>query len=115
MSTTADVPTASTGTTTIVVAGTFPVDGSQAAALSAAANAMRVATLQEDGCIEYRFSFATDDANTMMVFEEWRDQDALTAHFGAPHMAIFQAAMAGFVSGAPVVDKFAVTGKGPLR
>jgi len=101
--------------TTIIVAGTFPVDGSQAAALLAAANEMRAATLQEDGCVEYRFSFATDDVNTMMVFEEWRDQDALTAHFVAPHMAVFQAALAGLVTGAPVVHKFAVSGKGPLR
>lgn len=106
---------ATTPDTTIIVAGTFPVDGSQAGGLSAAANEMRAATLAEDGCIEYRFSFSTDDANTMMVFEEWRDQDALTAHFGAPHMAVFQAAMAGFVTGAPVVNKFAVSGKGPLR
>lgn len=105
----------SASTPTIVVAGTFPIDGSSADAVVAAANEMRVATLGEDGCIEYRFSIATDDPNTMMVFEEWRDQDALTAHFGAPHMAVFQAALGGLVTGAPSVSKFAVSAKGPLR
>lgn len=105
----------SSDVTTIVLAGTFPIDGSQAAALATAANEMRAATLQEDGCIEYRFSFPTDDANTMLVFEEWRDQDALTAHFAAPHMVVFQAAMAGFATGASVVNKFAVSAKGPAR
>lgn len=99
----------------IVVAGVFPVDGSRAEAITAATNAMREATLQEDGCFEYRFSFAIDDPNVVLIFEEWRDQEALTAHFGAPHMAAFQQAVAGFVTGAPSVHRYEVTSKGPLR
>lgn len=99
----------------IVVAGAFPVDGSKVESITAAANAMRAATLAEDGCFEYRFSFATDDPNVVLIFEEWRDQEALTAHFGAPHMAVFQTQVAEFVTGAPRVDRYEVTSKGPLR
>jgi len=99
----------------IVVAGAFPVDGSKAAEITDAANTMRVATLQEDGCHEYRFSFATDDPNTVLVFEEWRDQEALTKHFAAPHMAEFQAKVGTFVTGAPTISRYEVTDKGPLR
>ena len=99
----------------IVVAGVFPIDPTKAEAITAAANAMRAATLQEDGCFEYRFSFAIDDPNVVLIFEEWRDQEALTAHFGAPHMAVFQQAIAGFVTGAPSVSRYEVTTKGPLR
>ena len=76
---------------------------------------LRKALLQEDGCFEYRFSFAIDDPNVVLIFEEWRDQEALTAHFGAPHMAVFQQAIAGFVTGAPSVSRYEVTTKGPLR
>lgn len=99
----------------IVIAGAFPVDGSKAEAITAAANTMRAATLQEDGCFEYRFSLAIDDPNVVLIFEEWRDQDALTAHFGAPHMAVFQQAVAGFVTGTPTLSRYEITSKGPLR
>jgi quinol monooxygenase YgiN len=99
----------------IVILGSFPVDGAQAEVISDAANTMRAATLQEDGCHEYRFGFATDDLNTVLVTEEWRDQDALTAHFSAPHMAEFGAKMAGFVTGAPELSRYEVSSKGPLR
>lgn len=99
----------------ILVAGVFPVDRAHEEAITAAANTMRAATLQEDGCFEYRFSFATDDPNVVLIFEEWRDQDALTTHFSAPHMAVFQKAVAGFVTGAPSMSRYEVTTKGPLR
>jgi quinol monooxygenase YgiN len=99
----------------IVVTGSIPVDGSQVAAITAAANAMRAATLLEDGCHEYRFAFAIDDADTVVVVEEWRDQDALNAHFASAHMAEFQAALATLVTGPPSVVKYEVSSKGPLR
>jgi quinol monooxygenase YgiN len=99
----------------IVIAGAFAVDGTQVATITAAVNAMRAATLQEDGCHEYRFSFATDDPDIVLIFEEWRDQESLTAHMSAPHMATFGAQMAGFVTGAPSLSRYEVTDKGPLR
>lgn len=99
----------------IVVAGSFPVDPTKVDAINEAVNTMRAATLDEDGCAEYRFGFATDDPNTLLIFEEWRDQDALTKHFSAPHMAEFGAKVASFVTGAPSVFRYDVTTKGPLR
>lgn len=99
----------------IVVAGAFPVDASKADAITEAANTMRAATLQEDGCHEYRFSFATDDPNVVLIFEEWRDQEALSKHSAAPHMAEFGAKVATFVTGAPTISRYEVTDKGPLR
>ena len=99
----------------IVIAGVISIDGAQTEAVTAAANTMRAATLEEDGCYEYRFSFATDDPHKVLIFEEWRDQEALNAHFAAPHMAAFQQAMAGFVTAAPSVSRYEVTSKGPLR
>lgn len=54
----------------------------------------------EDGCIEYRGALevltaidAQDAprANVLTVIEKWRDEAALDAHLGAPHMGEFGA------------------------
>lgn len=52
------------------------------------------ATEAEDGCIAYRFSVDVTDPDLLHISERWRDQAALTAHFTAPHMATFNAALA---------------------
>ena len=99
----------------ILVAAAVPVDASKRELIVEATNTMRNATLAEDGCVEYRFSFAIDNPNVVLIFEEWRDQDALTAHFAAPHMAVFQAALGQVVTAAPVVTRYEALSKGPLR
>lgn len=53
------------------------------------------ATRAEDGCDHYGFSRDVLDPDTMIVSERWRDWAALEAHFKAPHMAAFNAALAG--------------------
>jgi quinol monooxygenase YgiN len=58
------------------------------------------ATLAEPGCLHYGFSRDVRDPDTMIISERWKDQDALTAHFTAPHMAVFNAA----IGGAKVLD-----------
>ncbi|MCU1395072.1 MAG: antibiotic biosynthesis monooxygenase [Ilumatobacteraceae bacterium] len=99
----------------IVITGSFPIDRSQEDAINEACNTVRVATLQEDGCHEYRFAYATDAPGTLLIVEEWRDQEALTAHMKAPHLVTFGAAIGGFVVGAPELFRYEVTDKGPLR
>ena len=99
----------------IVVAGNFPIDVARADELSELCSAVRAATLQEDGCHEYRFSFAADSPGTLMIFEEWRDQESLTAHLGAAHLAEFGSKIGAFVQGAPSIFRYEVTDKGPLR
>ncbi|CAB4861591.1 unannotated protein [freshwater metagenome] len=99
----------------IVIAVTVPINADKHDAVVEATVAMRNATLAEDGCFEYRFSFATDDPGMMLIFEEWRDAEALTAHFSAPHMAVFQGALGQLVTGALVGHRYEVSSKGPLR
>ena len=99
----------------IVVAGSFPVDVSKRDEIIDAVNTMRAASLAEDGCHEYRFGFATDEPGTLLIIEEWRDQDALSAHFATAHVATFGAQVGGFVTGAPALSRYEVTDKGPLR
>lgn len=52
------------------------------------------ATRAEDGCIDYSFAQDLTDPDVLVLFERWRDADALAAHFGTPHMATFQQVMA---------------------
>ncbi|MFN2100221.1 putative quinol monooxygenase [Altererythrobacter sp. MF3-039] len=48
----------------------------------------------EDGCLDYTFAQDFADPDTLIVFERWRDAEALAAHGKSAHMAEFQKVMA---------------------
>jgi quinol monooxygenase YgiN len=50
------------------------------------------ATRREDGCINYDFAIDISDPTRLIVFERWRDQDALDAHIKSAHIAAWRAA-----------------------
>jgi quinol monooxygenase YgiN len=74
----------------IVVSGTFRLGESSIDAAKAAAAEMARETRKESGCITYAFFQSIEEAATFRVFEEWESDDALKAHFEAPHMKIFR-------------------------
>lgn len=41
-------------------------------------------TLKEDGCLNYHFAIDDPEAGTLLVFERWRDEAALTTHLSQP-------------------------------
>jgi quinol monooxygenase YgiN len=49
--------------------------------------AMLAASRAEEGCLEYAYAEDVADPGLIRVFEVWRDQAALDAHFQTPHMA----------------------------
>jgi len=59
----------------------------------AAAIDMMRETRKEAGCIVYEFSQLIEAENRFRVYEEWESLAALEAHFDAPHMAVFRAAL----------------------
>lgn len=59
-----------------------------------AMKAMVAASRAEDGCYTYTFAQDLSDPDTLIVYERWRDQDALAAHGKSAHMAEFQKIMA---------------------
>ncbi len=79
----------------IVVSGTMEIDRAGVEGAKAAALEMMRDTALEAGCIVYEFSQVIGSETTFRVYEEWQDLDALKAHFEAPHMATFRAALAG--------------------
>lgn len=41
-------------------------------------------TRQEDGCLDYHFAIDDRATGSILVYERWRDQDALNTHLALP-------------------------------
>jgi len=57
---------------------------------------MAKASQAEDGCINYTFAEDLTAPGSLILYERWRDQEALQAHMASAHMAEFQKTMAQF-------------------
>ena len=80
----------------IVIAGTVRVPPEKFAAFRPHMDAMLAASRAEDGCLTYSYAVDVQDPGLIRVFEAWRDQAAVEAHFQAAHMATWRAAWAEF-------------------
>ncbi|HTF34209.1 MAG TPA: putative quinol monooxygenase [Myxococcota bacterium] len=99
----------------LVIAGTIAIDPTKREAAIAAAKEMMTATRREPGCRAYTFSLDLDDPGRVHLFEHWDSQTALDAHFQTPHMARFNAAVAGLGVREASLQKYEVSKVGPLR
>jgi quinol monooxygenase YgiN len=75
----------------VIVAGTVRVPPENVARFRPHMEAMLAASRAEDGCIEYAYAVDVADPGLIRVFEVWRDQAALEAHFRTNHMAEWRA------------------------
>ena len=98
----------------LVIAGHIRIDPAKREAAVAAADAVMEATRREQGCLAYTFSADLHDEGLIHLFEEWDSQDALDAHFKAPHMAAFQAAIPGLGVKEMKIRRYEVSAAGPL-
>jgi quinol monooxygenase YgiN len=98
----------------LVIAGNIRLDPAHRDGAIAAATEMMKATRAEDGCISYTFSADLEDAGVFQLFEEWKSQDALDAHFKMPHMDAFRAKLGGLGIKAMAVQRYEVSSVGPL-
>ncbi len=71
-------------------------------------------TRQEAGNISYTFSADLEEPGLFHVFEQWESDEALKAHFTAPHMATFQKAMGGFGVKGMDIKRYDVSKVGPI-
>ncbi|MBX7495626.1 antibiotic biosynthesis monooxygenase [Qipengyuania sp. 6B39] len=78
----------------IQINGTIKLGRTMDAATQDAIVAMVRASRAEDGCLDYTFARDLADPDTLVLFERWRDRDALAAHGASAHMAEFQKVMA---------------------
>ncbi len=78
----------------LIIAGTITIDPADIEAAREAAATMMAASNAEAGCIEYSFNERIGaPPGTLTLYERWTDDEALAAHFAAPHMAEFRAAL----------------------
>ncbi|HEY9219649.1 MAG TPA: putative quinol monooxygenase [Phenylobacterium sp.] len=80
----------------VIVAGTVRVPPENLAGLKPHMIEMMTATRREDGCVEYSYAEDIAEPGLIRVYEIWRDQAALDAHFQTPHMARWRAAWPPF-------------------
>ena len=78
----------------IIIAGTVRVPPENLAGLKPHMERMLAASRAEDGCVSYSYGEDIAEPGLIRVFEVWRDQAAIDAHFQAPHMKTWRAANA---------------------
>ena len=76
----------------VIIAGTVRVPPQNLAALKSHMLAMLAASRAEDCCLTYSYGEDVAEPGLIRVFEVWRDQAAIEAHFKAPHMSTWRAA-----------------------
>lgn len=99
----------------LVIAGTIRMDPARREAADEAALEMMKETHKEEGNLAYTFSADLEDPGLIYIFEKWESQEALEIHFGAPHMAAFQAKMGDFGVKDVSIEKFEIASVGPVR
>ena len=77
----------------LVIGGRIRIDPAGRDQAIAAATEMMRESNKEAGCISYTFSADLEDPGLFRIFEEWESEEALGAHFKAPHMAAFNKVM----------------------
>lgn len=92
----------------IIVHGTIPILEDQRDRALDLARIMAEATREEPGCVSYDFYIGLRDPNTLMLFQEWEDMDALMAHFQTEHMESFLRELPEVTSGEITTRRYAV-------
>jgi quinol monooxygenase YgiN len=81
---------------TLIVAGTIRVPAEYLDGLRPHMSAMMAASQSEAGCFDYNYAEDVTEPGLIRVFERWRGQAALGAHFNTAHMASWRAAWPSF-------------------
>lgn len=73
----------------IVISGRMRFDPTHRERALAEIAPVVAATATEDGNVHYRYYADLEDSNVLLLFEEWRDDEALQAHFSQPYVLSF--------------------------
>ena len=71
----------------LIIAGTVRVPAENLDRFRPHMLEMLAASRGEDGCLTYSYAQDVADPGLIRIFEAWRDQAALDAHFATGHMA----------------------------
>jgi quinol monooxygenase YgiN len=76
----------------IILAGSFRLPVVRLDEAKPHLEAVIAATRAEDGCLIYSYGHDANDPGLIRVFETWRDQAAVDAHFASAHMQTWRTA-----------------------
>ncbi|MES2894877.1 MAG: putative quinol monooxygenase [Pseudomonadota bacterium] len=74
----------------VIIAGTVRIPPENLERFRPHMLAMLTASRAEDGCLEYSYAQDVAEPGLVRVYEVWRDQACLDAHFQTPHMATWR-------------------------
>jgi quinol monooxygenase YgiN len=80
----------------LIVAGTVRVPPENLDGLRPRMAEMIAASRAEEGCLDYNYAEDVNQPGLILVFERWRDWDALNAHFKTEHLIAWRAAWPSF-------------------
>lgn len=95
----------------IVMHATVPIDPDDREAALELVRDLAQASREEDGVIDYRVATDAEDPNTVRVFEQYEDDDAVDAHMSSDHFQSFQDDIAAHLAGEPTLYRFDVDSK----
>ena len=98
----------------IIIIGRAEFDPAALSRLRPALDAMMRATWEESGCLSYSMAVESEADGVVTIVERWADEAALKTHFATPHMAAFNAAVAGVIRSMDL-KMYDVTGERALR
>ena len=99
----------------LIIAGTLRIEKPATEEVLEACRKMMKATHEESGCIDYVFSVDPIDPTVIHVYERWENDEALQAHFLAPHMKSFRSSMASWGVSEQDILKFQIGNIDKLR
>ncbi|MCU1673312.1 MAG: antibiotic biosynthesis monooxygenase [Frankiales bacterium] len=92
----------------LVVLATLPGRPDKRAEIAAALTKAAAASRDEEGCLSYAFARDLEDEDRYLSVETWRDQAALDAHFGTPHLVELLGRADELLAGPPVIETYPV-------
>ena len=98
----------------VIVAGTVRVPPENLDRFRPHMHAMLAGSRAEDGCVTYAYAVDVQDAGLIRVFEVWRDEEALQAHFKTAHMAAWRAVWPGLGVSERDLSLYEVAAERPL-
>jgi quinol monooxygenase YgiN len=97
----------------IIVTGSVLVrDGAAEDAIALSLEHVRRSRL-EPGCLSHAVHQDTENPQRLFFFEEWRDRDALSAHFALPASRAFAKSLGALGAEPPTLKIFEATQTGP--
>lgn len=93
----------------IVLHASFPIDSERRDEALDHVETLVEQSNQEDGVIEYRAAVDIEDENTIRIFEQYEDAEAVDVHNQTEHFQAFEERLPELLAGEPTVIRFEVS------